>query len=247
VIVDAHAHYGSWLSSAGADTPESFSAILDRFEIGAAVVSSGRAIQYEIISGNAEVAGLLDVEPRAFGAIVINPNHREASLAELSRHGQNDRFVAAKLHPDYCGVAADSPANLAIYRRLLDMDMPLVVHTWGEAGVEAAASAARAFPRMRVVMFHMGADAWRAAARRAREYDNVWIETASTFVQPSWIRGAVEIAGARKVLFGTDMTLLTPAFALGALRAARLKESDLARVTCENAAEVFGLNLSKLK
>lgn len=241
MIVDAHAHYGAWLSSSEADTPERFSAILDSFEIRATVVSSARAILYDIISGNAEVADLLEKEPRAYGAIVVNPNHRAASLAELSRHGQNDRFVAAKLHPDYCGVATDSPANMAIYRRLLDMDMPLVVHTWGLSGVEAAASAARAFPDLRIVMFHMGADAWRTAAQRACEYANLWLETASTVSEPSWIRDAVAIVGARKVLFGTDMTLLTPAWALGAARAAGLDKDDFDMVMGRNAIEFFGL------
>ena len=242
MIVDSHAHYGCWLSSGEADTPERFSQLLDRFGIDATVVSSARAIEYDIISGNAEVAELLEREKRAYGAIVVNPNHREASLAELSRHGQNERFVAAKLHPDYCGVTADSPANLAIYRRLLDMNLPLLVHTWGLAGVESAASAARAFPALRMVMFHMGADAWQTAARRAQEYDNLWLEITSSFLQPEWITGAVEIAGAAKVLFGTDMTLLSPAWTLGAVRAARLAERDLEMLMGRNAISFFGLD-----
>ena len=241
MIVDAHAHYGQWLSSTEEDTPERFSRVLDRFGIEASIVSSGRAVQYEIVSGNAEVARLIERDERVYGAIVVNPNHREASLAELSRWGQNERFVAVKLHPDYCGVAADSPLNLAIYRRVDELGMPLVVHTWGEEGVESVVSAARAFPSMKVVMYHMGAEAWRGAVQRACEYTNLYLEIVSTVAHPQWIAEAVRRVGSERVLFGTDMTLLSPAWALGLVGAAGLGESESAKVMGENAKVLFGL------
>ncbi|MHC4714456.1 MAG: amidohydrolase family protein [Planctomycetota bacterium] len=242
MIVDAHAHFGQWLSSTEEDTPERFSALLDRFNIDISIVSSGRAIQYEIVSGNAETARLMESDKRVYGAVVVNPNHREASLAELSRWGQDERFVAVKLHPDYCGVPADSPMNLAIYRRTAELGMPLVIHTWGEAGVDAVTSVARAFPALNVVMFHMGAEAWPTAVQRAREYPNLYLEIVSTVAQPEWVAEAVAKAGADRVLFGTDMTLISPAFALGLVKGAGLSENDLQRVMTLNARELFGLD-----
>ncbi|MCD6404276.1 MAG: amidohydrolase family protein [Planctomycetes bacterium] len=242
MIVDIHAHYGQWPSSSEKDTPERFREALDRFGINASIVSSARAIQYDIISGNAEVADLVNCDDRIYGAIVVNPNHREASLAELSRHGQNERFVAAKLHPDYSGVPADSPLNMAILRRIAQMDMPLLVHTWGAVQVEAASSIARAFPPLRVVMLHMGATAWGQGIQRASEYSNLYVEIAATLAEPARITEAVRRLGAEKVFFGTDMTLLSPAYAVGLVKAAGLTGQENEKVMGGNAKGFFALD-----
>ncbi len=239
MIVDIHAHYGQWLSTSRPDTPDDFIRVLDRFGIDATIVSSGRAILYDLEGGNAQVADLTRRDPRVYGAIVVNPNRRDESLAELARYGNGERFVAVKHHPDYSGAPVNSPLALPLLRRAEEMGLPYFVHTWGEEEVEAAASAARAFPDLSIFMFHMGADAWRLAIRRALEYPNLHLETISSLPEPARVRSAVEALGARRVFFGTDMTLFTPAYGIGIVKGAGLSQADQARVMGENALEFF--------
>lgn len=241
MIIDIHAHYGQWLSSSRPDTPEGFSELLSRFQIDAAIVSSGRAIQYEIVSGNAEVAGLIEGDSRVHGAVVVNPNHYGTSLSELAKYRDNDRFVAAKLHPDYCGLPADSPESLAVVSRIAEIGLPLFLHTWGQAQVEASASVARKFPTMPVFMFHMGGPHWRLAIKRALELPNVYLEIISTVPEAFRVGEAVQALGPERVFFGTDLTLFTPAYALGLMDSAGLSEAERQRVMALNAQDFFGI------
>jgi len=241
MIVDIHSHYGQWLSTSHADTPERFAGLLDRFEIGATICSSGRAVQYEIVSGNAEVAELMKTDPRIYGAIVVNPNHYDASVAELDRYRRNDRFLAAKLHPDYCGLSADCQSSMAVIRKVSEAGLPLFLHTWSAAQVDAAAAVARAFPDLPVFMFHMGGSAWRAAIARAKEHSNLYMEIVSTVPEAERITEAVRNVAPERVFFGTDMTLLTPAYALGLVDSAGLQEREKEMVMGLNARRFFRL------
>jgi len=242
LTIDIHSHYGQWLSSSRADTPALFSALLDRFDIDATICSSGRAVQYDLASGNADVAELTRTDPRVFGAITVNPNRREASVAEIDRYAADDRFVAVKLHPDYCGVPADAPESLAVIAEAARRGLPLFLHTWGQAGVESACAVARAFPDMGVFLFHMGGNAWRHAIERAREHPNLMLEIISTIPEARRIKEAVETLGAERVFFGTDMTLLTPAFAFGLLDSAGLAGADREKVLGLNAKRYFDIS-----
>lgn len=239
MIIDIHAHFGEWLSSSRRDTPERFIRVLDRFEIDASIVSSGRAILYDVTSGNEEVALLVERDPRIYGAVVINPHHHDASMADLDCYGANGRFVAVKFHPDYAGAPADSPLNITLIRRAAELGLPLLLHTWGDAEVESAAAVARMLPEMPIFLFHMGGNAWRLAITRAREHSNLNLEIVSTIPEPLRIRQAVEVLGAERVFFGTDMTLFTPAYALGLLDAAGLDEDDRLKILGLNAMRFF--------
>lgn len=245
MIFDIHAHYGQWLSTSVPDTEERFSRLLDRFHIDASIVSSGRAIQCDLTAGNAEVAGLIERDKRVYGAIVVNPNHIGESLAELERYGRNRRWVAVKHHPDYSGVMVDAPSMTPIIRRTVELGLPLFVHTWGAAQIDASCAVAKAFPGLPVFLFHMGGDLWRMAVEKAASIPNTYLEIISSVPEPRRIREAVETLGAGRVFFGTDMTLITPAAAFGLVKGAGLSEGDATRVMGLNALELFASRIRR--
>lgn len=242
MIFDIHAHYGQWLSTSIPDTPERFSALLDRFRIDNVIVSSGRAIQYDICSGNAEVADLVTRDKRIYGAVVVNPNQLDESLDDMERHSSNKRFIAVKHHPDYSGTAVDSPLMEPVLDYTAELGLPLFVHTWGESQINSACAVAKKYPELTLFLFHMGGDAWRLAVERAVEYPNVNLEFISSIPDPERIRVAVETLGPERVFFGTDMTLISPAVAIGLMKGARLSEADAQRVFSLNAKEFFHID-----
>ena len=239
MLIDIHAHYGQWLTTVRPDTPAAFGEILSRFQIDATIVSSGRAVQYEIVSGNAEVADLIKGDSRAYGAIVVNPNHYDASVSELKRYRGNKRFVAVKFHPDYCGLSADAPETIAVLDHVAETELPLFVHTWGQAQVEATCAVARRFPSMPVFMFHMGGSHWRLAIARAAEQQNVYLEIISTVPEAGRIKQAVRELGAERVFFGSDMTLFSPAYGFGLVESAGLTDAERELVMGRNAQGFF--------
>jgi len=238
VIFDVHAHYGQWLSSSAGDTPEKFSGLLDSFKIDRVIVSSARAIMYDLSSGNAEVADLAGRDKRIKGAVVINPNHLDESLDNLEQYLGDGRFIAVKHHADYSGVPVDSPLMEPIIEYAIEMRAPLLVHTWGQAQINATCAVAARYADLKVFMFHMGGDAWRLGIERAAEHPNIYLEFISSIPEPERIRMAVEEVGPERVFFGTDMTLISPAVAFGLMKGARLGEED--------AEKVFGLNAQLL-
>ena len=62
---------------------------------------------------------------------------------------------------------------------------------------------ARAFPKVPLIMAHMGLDrAFNAALRAARRHKNLYLDTAG--VHPKAISSAIEEVGPEKILMGTD-------------------------------------------
>jgi predicted TIM-barrel fold metal-dependent hydrolase len=77
-------------------------------------------------------------------------------------------------------------------------------------------------------------------AQLAASHDRVYLELSSSFAHLPTVRAAVAIAGADRLLWGSDGPLLEPAFVLGTYLDAGLPAHDLDRVLWANAADLFG-------
>jgi predicted TIM-barrel fold metal-dependent hydrolase len=55
------------------------------------------------------------------------------------------------------------------------------------------------------------------------------------------VRDAIRTAGLEKILFGSDLDLLTPAFALGMYEGAELSDTEKQAIYHDNAARLFHL------
>ena len=56
------------------------------------------------------------------------------------------------------------------------------------------------------------------------------------------IRYARDRLGAGRILFGTDMDIISPAFGLGMIRGADITDDERRMILYENAARMFGLD-----
>jgi hypothetical protein len=101
-----------------------------------------------------------------------------------------------------------------------------------------------AYPRNRVILAHWGGGLffYRLLKREVRTVlKNVWFDTAASpfLYEPAIYRTAVEIAGADRVLFGSDYPLIQPDRYLRELSGAGLSEGTLAEITGGNAERLF--------
>jgi len=211
--------------------------MLDKFEIEKCILSSGKAILYDIVEGNAEVAQAVKEDKRLYGSVVFNPNYKSESLEQLRRHLDNPRFVAMKNHPDYSGQELDSKANLEILEAF--HEVPLTAHVMGAARVNAGVLVAKRHPSMPVVFFHMGCPDWEYAIEAARNVDNVMLEAVASNPERARIRQAVETLGADRMLFGTDQTLLDPAYMIGMFEESGFTLEERKKIYCANSERIF--------
>jgi hypothetical protein len=214
--------------------------LMDRRGIEKCVVSSTMAVVYDMKEGNALLAGALEKSDRLLGYIVVNPNYLDESQAELQAYLENPKFRGVKIHAGYSRKSCSSAEMRELLAMAARWRKPLLIHAGGESEVRTLAEIARALPGMAVILAHGGGGGWREAAAAAREVENFHLEFSASAAHRERIAEAVKLAGANKVLFGSDMTLLDPAIMFGMMSDVGLSEQDREKVMWDNAVQLFG-------
>jgi hypothetical protein len=259
--IDVHCHFGLYppqpCSCLG---PADIEKQLEKFNIECAVASSSSAYMEDINDGNEETLQHVESHGRLYGSLVINPNHMEDSVRWLD---------VAAAHPKIAHVTLNSfttfqPYGTPVWFRLLadvaSRNLPLFYNTISEdharyvqqpqgghlrkirgasaAEVEMFRRIGELFPRMPIVIGHgMGLE----GLDLARTCPNIHLELCSSFPEQQVYRRAVDAIGADRVLFGTDLDLFSPAFALGSLWEAGLDENQERMILRDNALRILNL------
>ena len=167
----------------------------------------------------------------------------------LRDHG----FVGVKFHPEMNQFAADAKEVDPYLALCQKYDVPAVFHTGAPAsnsGPERIYAAARRFPTVPVLLYHMTffgdhETSIRVVAEAMSKRDaNLYLETAQA--DPESVLRAVREVGAERVLFGTDATYFgadhySKYVAMVDLLRRELSPEDFKKVTRENAIRLFKL------
>jgi hypothetical protein len=111
-------------------------------------------------------------QQRAFGFVYLNPNHAEASLAELDRCVRDGLMVGVKL---WVARHCNTPELDSIIQRATALKAPVLQHTYlkaagnlpGESTPTELAELARRHPAARIICGHTGSD-WEIGIRAIR-------------------------------------------------------------------------------
>jgi predicted TIM-barrel fold metal-dependent hydrolase len=123
-----------------------------------------------------------------------------------------------KLHPVLQQFDASDPRMFPIYQACVDLDIPVLAHSGPSrsgpqfAEPRAFAGMLRAFPRLRVVLAHLGGGAWRQATEVARDFPNAYFDCCEIL---AWIGGSnapderqfarlIQEVGPERVMLGSD-------------------------------------------
>ncbi|MFC6016270.1 amidohydrolase family protein [Plantactinospora solaniradicis] len=243
MIIDVHGHWGPWFFSMEVGDVATNLAVMDRYGIDLTVVSATEAVIYDVTAGNRAMARILEGSDRLLGYLTVNPRRlgdAERDLRELLPSGN---FVGVKIHTDYTGSPVTSTQTREALAMAAEYDLPALVHTWGPTPLDLAQACAD-IPRLRAIAGHMGADGWRHAVEAANSVDRLWLEPCFSHTRAGRFASVVSAVDSRRLLFGTDATLIDPAAAYGAVLAANLPAETAERVAWRNAAELFRLDLS---
>jgi len=151
----------------------------------------------------------------------VNPNYPDA-LDEFRRAVKELGLKGFKLSPIYQSFHPMAPAACRIYAQAEEWNIPLIFHTATAqadnvplkyANPVLFDDVAYAFPRLKIVMAHMGHPWQRECIVMMRKHANVYTELSGTFYRP-WdfyqsMMLAMEWAQTHKILFGTDWPITT--------------------------------------
>ena len=180
---------------------------------------------------------------RAFGFVYLNPNHVEASLAELDRCVWDGPMVGVKLWvARHCNTAELDP----IVERAAELKALVLQHTYikatgnlpGESTPMELAELARRHPAVVFICAHTGAD-WEVGIRAIRDCKNVSAELCGSDPTAGFTEMAVRELGAERVLYGSDAGGRSFASQLGKVLGADIPESAKRLILGENCKRLL--------
>jgi uncharacterized protein len=240
MIFDVHAHCGEWFFAMTTGGLETNSAQLDQYGITVQVVSPVEAVTYDP-AGNARMVDALAADHRIYGYIVANPRLPDQVERDLERYVDRPEFVGVKIHPAYADSGPSERSMLRLWDTLADVGLPILLHTWGPSVLELP-DVLESRPGLRVIAAHMGGSHWWDGVEAATRSDRLWLEPSCSIIDRGKLELAVERVDLGRLLFGTDATLIHPAWSLGMIEELDLDDDARHRILWSNAVELFGVS-----
>ncbi|WP_459941275.1 amidohydrolase family protein [Deferrisoma palaeochoriense] len=205
---------------------------------------------------NRFLAGLVRGEPRVTGLATVFPG--EPGAREILEEAVDLGLRGVKLHAHVQGIPADDAATFEVAAFCAERGVPLVAHFGREPRSPAyptdphrTCSAGRtrrlleAFPGLKLVVPHLGADEFEAHAELLEAFDRLWLDTTMMLAGyfPGLTPPPITRFRADRILFGSDFPNLPYAWdrELRRIRTLGLPPETRERVLHRNAREVFGI------
>jgi len=244
MIWDAHCHLSGVPGRTPAERLGQLLGFAERLGIERLCVFMGMKWSYDptpedMRKQNDEVLSALERwHDRVFGFVYLNPNHVEASLAELDRCVGDGPLVGVKL---WVARHCNQPELDPIVRRATELKAPVLQHTYlkatgnlpGESTATDLAELARRHPEACFIAAHTGGD-FEIGVRALRDCPNVSVDLCGTDPTAGMTEMAVRDLGAERVLYASDAGGRSFASQLGKVLGADIPESARRLVLGEN-------------
>ena len=258
--IDVHGHLGVVpaipLTVRDVDAVDRYAARAD-FEY--VVCSASVAYREDLDWGNQEMLDKIKGRPRLLGSPVISPTHMDASIKWLDMCLKNDRLAHVTLDPDNEGEATGSPRYMALWAEAAKRGIPVfwnsgsqdldrgvrwraklgympMVRGAARADIDMFLEVGRRHPELPVIIGHgMGED----GIHIAQSTRSIYLELSGSYPERGAVRKAIDEVGADRVVYGTDLDLIIPAFVLGVYYEADMSPQEERLVMAENARRIL--------
>lgn len=206
-----------------------------------------------ILVGNDEVAALVKQAPDVLvGVASVDLTRPMAAVRELRRAVKQLGMRALRVVPWLWNLPPNDRRYYPLYAECIELQIPFclqVGHTGplcpSEPGrpIPYLDEVALEFPELTLVGGHIGYPWTDEMISLATKYENVYIDTSAYKVKryPVQLREYMRGHGRKKVLFGSNFPMLTPAACLADLDSLGLDEEARRLFLGENALRVFRL------
>ena len=226
---DCHGHIGRCSPHhVVEDGPSDFVREMDKFGVQVCCVFSLEGVFGDETYGNDEVAAAVRQHPERFvGFTLVNLNHGERLVREELERGMGMGMRGVKLICDYHGYPTEGPLVDIACRFADEHGQFILNHNWGSA--EQIRRLCQTYPNACFIAGH-STDGYGQVTKAV---GNLFICTCPC-VDWSYTERLVEIYGADRLLFGSDLTDLPIGWGMGQIVYARIPESGKRRVLGEN-------------
>lgn len=201
----------------------------------------------DVVSGNDAQYAVVDTHPTRVRAWVhVNPNHTEHAIAEI-RRGVARGAIGLKLSASR---RADDPLLDPVIAEAARHGLPVLHHIWqhrrrdwggqeASDAVELGRLAAR-HPTVTFLLAHIGGGGdWAHTNPAVRDLPNVMLDLSGSGVDRGMLDEALAAVGARRLVWGADITLCTGLAKLRALEVIGLSPAETSDVRWRNAVRMF--------
>ena len=197
---------------------------MDKFGIRRCCVFSLEGVFSDEAYGNDRVADAVRRFPDRFvGFTMVNPNHGERLLRLELERGLAMGLKGVKLISAYHGYPVEGPLIDVACEFAHRHGLLILNHHWGSAAQMERLCAT--YPNACFLTGH-STDSYAEVAKRAR---NLFICTCP-FLQWGQVEHFVQLYGAERLLFGSDLTDLPIGWGLGPILYAQIPESDKRKI-----------------
>lgn len=204
----------------------------------------------DVVLGNDAMLALCASEgDRARMLVTVNPNYTDHALAEIARCVERGA-VGVKL---LASRRADDPLLDPVCEYAAEHRLPILHHVWQHRRREwpnqeisdgaDLARLARRHPRVTFILAHIGGGGdYHHTFAAIRDVANIVADTSGSGVDRGMLDDAIAALGARRLLWGSDLTMETGLAKLRALENTGLVSSeDMEDIRWRNASRVFRL------
>lgn len=239
-MIDTHAHI--WLGREQQNAREMRKAA-DRFGIERILVSplgSHQPDETEIALLNDRCFAFCREDDLFLPYVTVAPERKNA-LSVLEK-GIEQGAVGMKI---WVSCLCDDPSCDVLYRRCAGTGLPVLVHTFAkavgqlpkEATAVHLAAAAKRHPDTTFILAHLGGNCYHGLPL-VRDLPNVYTDFSGSGCRADDLPYALELLGAQRILFGTDMPG-SFAMSYGQVLSADLSDRERDLILCENARRLF--------
>lgn len=221
-------HVASILGSWGATSPTYFQSPADT------------------VAGNDAMLEMQARDPRIRAYVAVNPNDTAFAVEEIER-GVRGGAIGLKLA---AARRCDDPVLDAVIATAQRHGLPVLHHIWQHRrrhwptqdisdGADLAVLASR-FPRVWFILAHIGGGGDYAHTFAAvRDVPNIVLDLSGSGVDRGMLDAALAAVGARRLVWGADLTLCTGLAKLRALDVIGIDEAMRADIRWRNAVRIF--------
>jgi len=257
MIIDAHVHFGPGLQHYSdpigplfpIPTVDDLLRVLDRAEIDMAVIFPPRWFggkffdpNYEL--ANREIAKAVRAHPdRLIGYGRVNPNWGELAVTEVRRFLEDYGLRGLKLHPEW---ESFFPTNAFLVHPLMELaakhKVPVLFHTgYFPSEPSLLIELALTFPKVPIIMGHMGGRLTSDAVIAAKKAPNLILETSGSMY---YLGDAIKAVGVERFIFGSNCPFDFPKLQIDKIRKTPgMSAREQALIFGENAAALHGIKV----
>ncbi|MFC0532431.1 amidohydrolase family protein [Phytohabitans kaempferiae] len=244
-ILDAHGHIGGWHDFLIPDpSADGLAAMAARLGVTTIGISDLLAVGADPAVGNRRALAAAETHPGRFGVWLVANPHDPGGLDDVRELLGHEAVWGVKLHPDVHQCTLDDPAYTPVFELAAAHGVPVLAHgqtdsSWSDP--VRFAEVGRRHPQVPLLMGHAGLwpYGFARAARLVADVPNVYLETCGSRMTARWIAELVRLAGADRVVFGSDACFLDLRQGLGRVLGAPLDGPDRDAVLGGNLARLL--------